>query len=99
MYLGLRARAVTRDAQLVSIGGRSHLQIEIKDDGVDVVEYLLLSNRATAPYDAGPDGIVFHLPAGAPAAPQAGVLLRHHAGQPSDQASSLSRYSPPSSIR
>jgi hypothetical protein len=68
MRLGLRAAAVSSDATALSINRRSHLILDVKDEGMEVVENLAIENGAGAPYDPGPSGVVFRLPLGATSA-------------------------------
>lgn len=63
--VGLRALRATNDAAQLSLGQKSHLVLEVKDESVNVTENLVVENRGSEPYDPGPGGLVLPLPAGA----------------------------------
>lgn len=64
----------TRDPQVLSIGKRSHLILEVKDDVLQVFENLSITNQGTALFDPGPDGLVLPLADGAKGAQAAGEV-------------------------
>ena len=54
-----------RDPSAISIGRRSHVIAQVRDDVVEVMENFLFENAGGAPFDPGPDGIKLPLPDGA----------------------------------
>ncbi len=55
----------THDVSLLTLGSTSHFIFEVKDESVEVVENLVITNSGTAPYDPGPNGLRLPLPADA----------------------------------
>jgi len=62
---GAATGPATTDASGLSISRKSHLILEIKDEGVEVIENLFIQNSGAGPVDPGAEGLVFPLAEGA----------------------------------
>lgn len=59
---GPSAGTSSADLGQLSINRKSHIILEVKDEGVEVVENYFVQNAAAVPVDPGPAGVVFTLP-------------------------------------
>jgi hypothetical protein len=63
LQVELHAESATHAADDLLLGSESHIAIEIADRELNVIEEFSLENRG-APYDPGPDGLLFPFPDG-----------------------------------